>query len=121
MRVQSVKGEGITFTGRNFNLLSAAGKVVGVEALIWIAALLFLALIEPAESTHYTLCPFSAVGIDFCPGCGIGRSISMLYRGDIFGSLKMHPLGIFALTMIFYRIVTLFQKNKIKTKGVNYG
>jgi len=116
MRVQFVKGEGPTFTGRNFNLLSAARKVVGVEALIWMAALLFLALIEPAESTHYTLCPFSVVGIDFCPGCGLGRSVSYVLHGEITNSLSVHPLGIFALIVLTTRVISL-----IKINWSNYG
>ena len=116
MREQSFKGEGNTFAGSNFNFLSAAGKVVGVEALIWIAALIFLALIEPAESTHFTLCPFSAIGIDFCPGCGLGRSVSYILHGDIATSFMLHPLGIFALIILTTRVISL-----IKINWSNYG
>ncbi len=116
MREQSFKGEEITFAGRNFNFLSVAKKVVGVEAFIWIAALIFLALIEPAESTHYTLCPFSAMGIDFCPGCGLGRSVSYILHGDFTTSLGVHPLGIFALIVLTTRIISL-----IKINWSNYG
>ncbi|MEE9449256.1 MAG: DUF2752 domain-containing protein [Ignavibacteriaceae bacterium] len=113
---QSVKGGGITFAGRNFNLLSAAGKVVGIEALIWIAALIFLALIEPAESTHFTICPFSVMGFDFCPGCGLGRSVSYVLHGEITNSLSLHPLGIFALIVLTTRVISL-----IKINWSNYG
>jgi len=116
MKEQSFRGEGITFIGRNFNFLSVAGKVVGVEALIWTAALIFLALIEPAESTHYTLCPFSAMGIDFCLGCGLGRSVSYILHGDFITSLGVHPLGIFALIVLTTRIISL-----IKINWSNYG
>jgi len=116
MREQSFKGERITFADSNFNLLSAAGKVIGVEALFWIAALIFLAFIEPAESTHFTLCPFSAMGIDFCPGCGLGRSVSYILHGDIATSLMLHPLGIFALIILTTRVISL-----IKINWSNYG
>ncbi len=116
MREQSFKGEGITFASRNFNFLSAAGKVIGVEALIWIAALIFLALIEPAESTHFIICPFSAMGIDFCPGCGLGRSVSYILHGNIVNSLSVHPLGIFALIILPTRVISL-----IKINWSNYG
>ena len=116
MREQSFKGEEITFAGSNFNLLSAAGKVVGVEAFIWITALIFLALLEPAESTHFTLCPFSAMGIDFCPGCGLGRSVSYILHGEIATSLMVHPLGIFALIILTTRVISL-----IKINWSNYG
>jgi len=116
MREQSFKGEGITFAGRNFNSFSSAGKLIGVEATIWIAAIIFLALIEPAEFTHVTLCPFSAIGIDFCPGCGLGRSVSYILHGDFITSLKIHPLGIFAILVLSTRVISL-----IKTNWSNYG
>ena len=116
MGEQSFKVEGITFAGGNFNLLSSAGKVVGVEALFWMAAIIFLALIEPTESTHFTLCPFSAMGIDFCPGCGLGRSVSYILHGEIATSLIVHPLGIFALIILTTRVISL-----IKINWSNYG
>ncbi len=87
-----------------------------LEAIMWSFALLYLMFINPYELNHFSFCLFNIIGIDFCPGCGIGRSISMIYHGDILGSLKMHPLGIFALGVIFYRIVTLLQKNKLNLK-----
>lgn len=83
-----------------------------LEAIMWIFALVYLMFINPYELDHFSFCVFNLIGIDFCPGCGIGRSISLIYHGDILGSLKMHPLGIFALTVIFYRIVTLLQRNE---------
>ena len=116
MREESFIGEGNTFAGSNFILLSTAGKVVGVEALFWMAAIIFLALIEPAESTHFTICPFSAIGIDFCPGCGLGRSVSYFLHGDFSTSLAVHPLGIFALIVLTTRVISL-----IKINWSNYG
>ena len=116
MKVKSVREDRNTVMSRNFNHLTVAGKVVGAEALIWIAALIFLALIEPAESTHYTICPFSAIGIDLCPGCGLGRSVSFLLHGDITNSLNIHPLGIFALIVLIARVISL-----IKFNWSNYG
>ena len=116
MSEQSVKREWITFAGRNFDSLSSAGKLIGVEATIWIAAIIFLALIEPAESTHFTICPFSAIGIDFCPGCGLGRSVSYILHGDFSTSLAVHPLGIFAFIVLTTRVISL-----IKINWSNYG
>ena len=116
MRGESFIGEGNTFAGSNFNLLSAAGKVVGVEALFWMAAIIFLAFIEPTESTHFTLCPFSAMGIDFCPGCGLGRSVSYILHGEITNSLSLHPLGVFAIIVLTTRVISL-----IKINWSNYG
>ena len=84
-----------------------------LEAIMWFLALAYLMFINPYELQHFSFCLFKIIGIDFCPGCGIGRSISLIYHGDFLASIKMHPLGFFALTVILYRIVTLFRKNKI--------
>lgn len=64
------------------------------------------------------------MGIEFCPGCGLGRSISFLFSADIFNSIKTHPLGIFSLIVITYRIANLTIRtynNFHKTKEVVYG
>lgn len=83
------------------------------EALMWIIALSYLVFINPYEIQHFSLCLFNNLGIDFCPGCGLGRSISMIYHGDFYGSFIMHPLGFFALSVILYRIFSLFRKSEI--------
>ena len=72
------------------------------EAFIWIAALIFLAFQDPGHH-HYTLCPISNMGFDFCPGCGLGRSISYLFRGAFEASLHAHPLGIPAVFILLFR------------------
>ena len=79
------------------------------------AALAALALTHPAEH-HYTLCPFHNLGMDFCPGCGLGRSISYLFRLEIKHSLMSHPLGIPAVAILLYRIYQLLIKPKITHK-----
>lgn len=84
-----------------------------LEAFMWIGALSSLLLINPYEIQHFSFCLFSIIGIDFCPGCGLGRSISMIYHGDITGSFSMHPLGLFALGMITYRIISLLKKSNL--------
>jgi hypothetical protein len=74
------------------------------EALIWIAALLFLAFSNPSDH-HYTLCPLHNLGWDFCPGCGLGRSISYLFHLQFASSFQTHPLGIPAVIIIVHRIL----------------
>jgi hypothetical protein len=94
--------------GRLKILLSA----LPLEGYIWIAALIFLAFVN-ADSTHLTLCPFHNLGIDFCPGCGLGRSIHYLLHFEFVKSFHTHPLGGFALIVILHRIFTLI-KNSLK-------
>lgn len=87
-------------------------KKVDLELIIWLVALIMLALINPTEH-HLTLCPLSNLGFRYCPGCGLGRSVSYLFRGDISASFHMHPLGIFALVIIVYRIIQIINKQYI--------
>ncbi len=79
------------------------------ELTAWIAALTLLAFMDPQSGTHYSFCPFRFIGISFCPGCGIGHSISYLFHGNLGASFSAHPLGIFALAVILYRIFRLSQ------------
>ncbi|MFP4471365.1 MAG: DUF2752 domain-containing protein [Bacteroidales bacterium] len=83
-----------------------------LELIFWISAILALFMIRPGES-HFSLCPLQNLGIDHCPGCGLGRSCSLALHGNILESLSMHPFGIFALIVILHRIFILIT-NSIK-------
>src|SRR5690606_27366729 len=89
-----------------------------LEAVIWISGLGAMALHDPIESNHFSLCPFNAVGFHFCPGCGLGRSVSFLFHGEISASFAAHPLGIFAVIVLSFRIVKLML-TYFKTYGQN--
>ncbi|MEO9004519.1 MAG: DUF2752 domain-containing protein [Ginsengibacter sp.] len=82
-----------------------------LELIAWSATLVLLVLMDTTES-HFSLCIFKLIGIGHCPGCGIGHSISYLLHGDIQKSLDTHPLGMFAIPVLFYRIyqLSLFHK-----------
>jgi Protein of unknown function (DUF2752) len=80
------------------------------EILFWAAALIAPAFINPAKP-HLSFCPFKNIGIDFCPGCGLGRAIALFYHGDIVGSFLCHPLGIIAVIIISLRIISLINKS----------
>ncbi|WP_246229729.1 DUF2752 domain-containing protein [Mucilaginibacter humi] len=66
-----------------------------------------LGVSNPAAESQYSLCPFKAVGITWCPGCGIGHAISWLLHGDLARSWQSHWLGAPALLIIGYRIYVL--------------
>jgi hypothetical protein len=89
-----------------------------LEAIFWLIAFISLAYVNPSEENHFTICPLALAGLDWCPGCGLGRSIAYLFDGQIQNSLDVHPLGIFAVIVISYRIVQLI-KFYIKTHGTN--
>lgn len=81
-------------------------RKINLELLFWIMAMLYLAVISPAAA-HFSLCPIKNLGFDWCPGCGLGHSISYIFHGEIKKSWNSHPLGLFAILVIFHRIITL--------------
>jgi uncharacterized protein DUF2752 len=89
-----------------------------LEGIIWLTALIFLAFQDPG-SHHYTLCPLKNLGFDFCPGCGLGRSVTYFFHGDLSGSFHSHPLGIFAIVVLLVRIVVVFKRSLNYLKIVN--
>jgi hypothetical protein len=87
-------------------------SLIGFEALVWIVGLVYLAVIHTPGENHFTVCPFANLGIGFCPGCGLGNSISYLFKGDFISSFHSHPLGIFAIIIITFRIFTIIKNNR---------
>lgn len=86
-----------------------------LEAFIWIAALFMLAFSDPA-TPHFSICPLKNIGWDFCPGCGLGHSISWLFRLDVARSFECHPLGMVAVVVLGYRIYRVFDNTNSKMK-----
>lgn len=81
-------------------------KSIPLELVFWVLALVLLATTSPGAD-HFSLCPLANLGITWCPGCGLGRSIIALLHGDVNGSLTQHWFGIPALLLIGYRIYQL--------------
>jgi hypothetical protein len=81
------------------------------ELSAWVAALTWLACIDPAAEAHFSLCVFKWAGFSFCPGCGLGHSVSWLFHGDVQRSFQAHPLGIFAVAVLLYRIYSLVKNH----------
>lgn len=89
-----------------------------LELIFWVASIIAILLINPYEAEHFSLCPLSQMGFDWCPGCGLGRAMSLLARGEFKASWAMHPLAILAYGVIFSRIGQLIKN--LKTTH-NYG
>lgn len=77
-----------------------------IELLIWTAALIMFATTESGTG-HFTLCPLDNMGISWCPGCGLGRSIRCFLHGEFLSSIRHHWFGIPATLILIYRIIEL--------------
>jgi hypothetical protein len=84
-----------------------------LEALFWVSALAALALANPMTPAVINLCPFDwigqMVGVDFCPGNGLGHAISFLFHGQLESSLWSHPLGIPVVLGLTHHIAGLLR------------
>lgn len=108
-----------------YSKLSAVYKLLSLEGIIWIVSLIYLASLTNSNQSHFTICPLSNLGFEHCPGCGLGKSISLILHGKIFESFELHLLGIPALIIILFRIIQLIKINfqihfKPLNKGVNH-
>jgi hypothetical protein len=95
-----------------------------LELIIWTGAILVLGISYPKTVDHFTLCPIENLGFSWCPGCGLGRSISYLLHGDLRLSIDQHWFGIPALCILIFRIVQLLNKfvlNLMSTNKFYYG
>jgi hypothetical protein len=86
-------------------------KKINPEIIIWISGLIILAAINPNDQSHFSICPFHNLGFKYCPGCGLGHSISYLFHGSIRQSIECHILGIPAVVILTYRIISLLKKS----------
>lgn len=76
------------------------------EACVWLGGLLALACLDPNDNGA-SLCLFHLLGIDACPGCGLGHSISFFLRGEWSSALAAHPLGPAAVLILLGRVLRL--------------
>jgi hypothetical protein len=81
-------------------------RKLNTELFCWLFILAALAIVNPSH-THFTLCVFNLTGLEWCPGCGIGHSISYLLHGNLQQSWQSHYLGLPALLIILHRCINL--------------
>jgi len=93
-----------------------------LELAAWIIGLVLLAFMDTGTDVHYSFCFFKFIGIKYCPGCGLGHSISYLFHGNLRASFDAHPLGLFAVIVILARIYKLSSLHILPHfKKYNYG
>lgn len=82
---------------------------LNLEAIVWITVIVYFAISPVATGTHFTVCPLGLAGFQYCPGCGLGRSIILAFHGHLAESFKMNPFGIFAVSVLLARVITVFR------------
>jgi hypothetical protein len=83
---------------------------VPIELIFWIIGLTLLAsadMPEQLNEPHFTICPLANSGFHWCPGCGLGRSITALFHGEFYLSIQLHWFGLPAFLILCYRISVL--------------
>jgi hypothetical protein len=90
------------------------------ELAFWITSLIMLALMDPSTDAHFSFCFFKFLGLSFCPGCGLGHSISFIFHGNLQASFATHPLGILALFIILFRIYKLSSLHIFNPQKINF-
>lgn len=76
------------------------------ELIFWITALILLFFL-PGYKEGQSLCISTLLGLGKCPGCGIGHAIHDALHFRLTSSFQHHPMGIFAVIIIFIRIKQL--------------
>lgn len=75
-----------------------------VEAIIWCAGLVGVALPDPAQPSVIDLCVFKWIGFASCPGCGLGHAMGYLARGEWALALETHWLSPVVMIVLLARI-----------------
>lgn len=80
------------------------------EILAFSVGLLLLVFMDPSNVSGPDFCLFEQIGITFCPGDGLGHSISYTFRGQFYNAMQANLLGPFAIAILSGRIVHLIKK-----------
>ncbi len=93
-----------------------------IELIFWVLGLALLATAElPTHFNrpHLVICPLALSGLEVCPGCGLGRSITALFHGEFYLSFQLHWFGLPAFLILFYRISTLMRLQLFSSRKKN--
>jgi hypothetical protein len=79
------------------------------EATLWLVGLAAVAIADPTAPALIDLCPLKALGVSFCPGCGLGHAMGYLARGEWMLALRTHPLAPAVAAVLLHRIASLYR------------
>jgi hypothetical protein len=68
-----------------------------------------------------SFCLFDLVGIEFCPGEGLGHSIAWIFRGEFKNAIEANLFGPLAVIVLSSRIVQIWREILIKKTNTQIG
>jgi len=79
-----------------------------------------MATLDPTiQSTSW--CFFDFIGIEFCPGEGLGHSIAWLFRGEIDNAINANLFGPLAVVILSFRILQIWKEILINNTTTKKG
>ncbi|MEQ9265320.1 MAG: DUF2752 domain-containing protein [Balneolaceae bacterium] len=78
------------------------------EWMAFLTGLILMASMSPSD-TGLSFCLFERLGVSFCPGEGLGHSISYLFRGEFNEALQANLMGPFAVLILGLRIGSIWK------------
>lgn len=85
-----------------------------LEQVIWTFALTVVFFMD-VSSSGTSLCVFKFLGINSCPGCGLGHSVYYALHLDFYSSFQHHAMGPLVTLAILNQIFKPFYKlTKVK-------
>ena len=86
-------------------LLMISLPVLGVGAVLW--------FLPPHEYRIYPPCPWFALTDSYCPGCGSGRGLSAVLRGDALGLLRNNLMAGLCAPFLAYAYLRLLVRGAL--------
>ncbi|WP_243718545.1 DUF2752 domain-containing protein [Actinomadura sp. 7K534] len=108
-RRSALRQPGGPFTGRRGGPRGRSAAAVALRLLrpggvliITIAAVSYIAAVDPNEQGHYPTCPFLALTGFQCPGCGSMRTIHALAHGHVQDALALNVLTVAVIPALIF-------------------
>ncbi len=89
-----------------------------LEWVVFAIGLILLGSMDPATSAT-SFCIYDLLGIDFCPGDGLGHSIAYTFRGEFGAAFEAHFAGPAAVIILSCRIVFIWRQLYTKSNQTN--
>jgi hypothetical protein len=91
-----------------------------IEWVIFSIGIILMATMDPLN-TGTSFCLFELIGVQYCPGEGLGHSIAWLFRGELRNSIDANLFGIPAVLILSFRILQIWKDLFLTKKTTQIG